>query len=72
MCYSKLKNNFWKKEVARVEQIPHISVLIWVDSSMIVLYSKVKTAETKTAEPQTLGEVLYPPLLDAVRYPCIP
>lgn len=71
MCYSKLKNSFWKKEVAWIEQIPCISVLIWVDSSMIVLYTEVKRAETKTAEQQPRGEVLYFPLLDAEGYPCL-
>ena len=42
MFYNKLKNNFWRKEVVWTEQIPCISVLIWVDSSMIVLYTKLK------------------------------
>lgn len=64
MCYSKLKNNFWEKEVAWIKQIPCISVLIWVDSSMTVLDTQLKT---KRAE-RPLREVLCFPL-GAVRAP---
>lgn len=70
VCYSKLKNNFWKKEVAWIEQIPGISVLIWVDSSMIVLYTKLKQ-QKRREQSSCHWEALHPPLLAAVGCACI-
>lgn len=57
------KNNFWRKEVVWTEQIPCISVLIWVDSSMIVLYTKLKQQKQRQLGSNPPGEVLCFPLL---------